>query len=120
MAKKVQVIVRIYETADQSDYIIPCEMTVKEAIELIAKIAFPAGHPAHGRLGRFTLMDADRQVICNSRRILHHRKRLKLQGKIKKKNHLQIFLAKLLYISTENLKIRQENLENNENISINN
>ncbi|MDR1640830.1 MAG: hypothetical protein LBT59_14130 [Clostridiales bacterium] len=64
MAEKVQVIVKIYEIADQGDYVIPCDMTVGEAVSLIAKIAFPTGHPALARINKFTLMDQDRQAIC--------------------------------------------------------
>jgi hypothetical protein len=64
MTKKVQVMVKIYETLDQDDYIVPAEMPIAEVIALIVKIAFPESHPARGRLDRFVLMDADRQVMC--------------------------------------------------------
>ncbi|MDR1559823.1 MAG: hypothetical protein LBS84_09040 [Clostridiales bacterium] len=64
MTKKVQIMVKIFETSDQDDYIVPSEMSIAEVIALIVKIAFPENHPAHKRLDRFVLMDADRQAVC--------------------------------------------------------
>ena len=64
MVKKTQLMVKIFEAGRQEDFIVPAGMTVKEAIALIVRIAFPAGHPGLARESGFAMFDADRGLLC--------------------------------------------------------
>jgi hypothetical protein len=57
--------VRFSEGSNQEDYIVPADMKISDVIALIARIVFPAEHPAFSRLEKFTLFDHDRQAICS-------------------------------------------------------
>jgi hypothetical protein len=64
MAKKIQILVRVSECSSQEDYIVPADMKISDVIALIARIVFPAEHPAFSRVEKFTLFDHDRQAVC--------------------------------------------------------
>lgn len=64
MAKKTQITVKIMESANYDDYLVPNSMKISEVIELIIKIAFPTGHPILDRIGTLTLYDTDNKKVC--------------------------------------------------------